>query len=287
MNGPGARTIGIVGLGLMGGSLARDLAERGWRVQGRDRDPDTEAAARGSGVVAGPIEPASLDLLVLAVPVRSIPGELRGLTDQLGADTVVTDLGSTKRSVLEAAETAGLGGRFVGSHPVAGDHRNGWSAARTGLFRDATVWICPATDATPGTVDRVEHVWREVGASPARIDPADHDRLLARTSHLPQAVATALAAVLGRAGVTPGQLGPGGRDMTRLAGSDPALWADILVDNHDHVARALSDVSAELARLERAVRGLDDATLRSLLTAGRAWSRDEQDPEAGVPGTRL
>lgn len=280
----GQRVVGIIGLGLMGGSLARDLSGLGWQVQGTDRDPETERRARESGVAPDPIDPAAVDLLVLAVPVRAAPGWLRRLAPRLGPDTAVTDVGSTKRSVVEAAEAAGLGPRFVGSHPVAGDYRSGWKAGRAGLYREATVWLCPSGESTAEAISRVTAMWQAVGARPERIRADDHDRLLARASHLPQVVATALAAVLAHDGVGPRQLGPGGRNMTRLAGSDPTVWADILVDNHDEVAPALSALIAELTRFRRAVQGLDDASLGSLLAAGRAWSRGERDPEAAVPG---
>lgn len=287
MSEPGRGVAGIVGLGLMGGSLARDLSERGWEVQGTDRDVEAERRAHGSGVVSGAVDPGAVDLLVLAIPVRATPGWLRRLAPRLAPEAVVTDVGSTKRSVVEAAEAAGLGPRFVGSHPVAGDHRSGWRAGRAGLYRGATVWVCPSRESTPDAVSRIRALWRSVGAVPQRIQADAHDRLLARASHLPQVVATALAAVLARDGVRPDQLGPGGRDMTRLAGSEPSVWADILVDNHDQVAPALSALIDELTGLRRAVQGLDDASLASLLAAARAWSRDERDPEAVLPGARL
>lgn len=279
--------IGIVGLGLVGGSLARDLAAAGWRVQGTDSDPHTEDAAIEAGVVEGPIETAGLDVLVLAVPVRAVPGWLHRLGPALGARTVVTDVGSTMRSAIEAAEAAGLDARFAGSHPMAGDHRSGWTASRRRLFVDATVWVCPTAGTTAGTLDQVEGLWHAVGARPRRIDADEHDRLVARASHVPQVAATALATVLARDGVGPELLGAGGRDMTRLATSDPDMWADILVDNGDRVGPALDALLDALSRFRRAVRDLDDATIRSLLAAGRAWSLGEQDPEAGVPGTRL
>ncbi|NIP81726.1 MAG: prephenate dehydrogenase/arogenate dehydrogenase family protein, partial [Gemmatimonadetes bacterium] len=178
-------TVGIVGLGLMGGSLARDLAAGTWRVQGTDRDPRTERKALAAGVIEGPIRIDEVDIVVLAVPVRSAPGWVRWLARELrrgGAvdGAVLTDLGSTKRSVMAAAEMTGLGARFVGSHPLTGDERSGWSASRTGLYQGATVWVCPLDTASPEAVDRVEALWRAVGAEPRRIDPAAHDRLMAR-----------------------------------------------------------------------------------------------------------
>lgn len=285
MKAPVGPTVGIVGLGLIGGSLARDLAAAGWRVEGADRDPETERRARESGVVADAIDPGAVDVIVLAVPVRAIPTWIRTLAPDLGPDTVVTDVGSTKRSVVEAAEAAGLGPRFVGSHPMAGDHRSGWTAARAGLFGGAAVWTCPTGDTDPDALSSVAALWREVGAEPQVMDATDHDRLLGRSSHLPQLVASALASALARDGVTASDLGPGGRDMTRLAGSDPAMWADILADNHDEVDAALAQLMAVLTRFRRAVGDRDDATLRSLLDAANAWARGEADPETAAAGS--
>ncbi len=280
-----AVTVGVVGLGLMGGSLGRDLVAAGWRVQGEDRDPDTARRARKAGI--GPLEPDAVDTVVLAVPVRSIPDRLRRLAAELPASVVVTDVGSTKRSVLEAAEAVGLGPRFVGSHPVAGDHRSGWPAARRGLFEGATVWCCDTPETTAFTRARVDALWRAVGAVPRSIDPVEHDRLMARASHAPQVVASALAVALARAGVALDRLGPGGHDMTRLAESDPGLWTDILADNHDQAGAALDAVIEALTRFRRALRESDHATLASLLTAARAWKRGEPGAETDGAGSRF
>lgn len=266
------RRVGIVGLGLMGGSLARDLLALGWDVRGTDRDAATERAAREAGMGIG-IDPDGLDLLVLAVPVRAAPSWLRVLASQLGGQTVVTDVGSTKRSVVAAARDTGLAPRFVGSHPMAGDDRSGWPAAREGLYRGATVWVCPAAGASPEATLAVEELWRAVGARPVGTDPAEHDRRVARSSHLPQAAATALAGVLAEAGLSPAALGPGGRDVTRLAASDPGIWTDILLDNRDEVGPALTDLATGLAGLRRALEAGDEAAVRAALETGRAWRR--------------
>lgn len=287
-------TVGIIGLGLIGGSLARDLSAAGWRVLGGDRDAAVVDAARRAGVAdaldlsalhrpQSPGEPGepgspdpvhSLDLLILAVPVRATAEWLRRLAPLVPAESelVITDVGSTKETAAKAAAAVGLGSRFVGSHPVAGDHRSGFGASRTGLFHDAPVWLCPAPGAAPGAVDRVEALWRAVGARPQTIGPAEHDRRLACTSHLPQAVSTALAATLDRYGFAPHDLGPGGRDVTRLAGSDPDMWVDILLDNAPHVAPGLERAAAELLHVARLLRDGQEPPLRQLLMASRSWA---------------
>jgi prephenate dehydrogenase len=264
------KTAGIVGLGLMGGSLARDLAAAGWRVLAADRDPAAERAATDAGVVDGPLDAAAVDALVLAVPVRSAEACLQALAPTLRPDAVVTDLGSTKRSVLRAAAGLGLAPRFVGAHPLAGHHQSGWSASRTGLFRGAPVFICPG-GATPEAVERTESLWRSVGAVPRRIPAAEHDHRLARVSQLPQVAATALAATLSRDGIAPPDLGPGGRDATRLAASDPTVWTDILLDCADEVGPAIDGLVRELERIRDAIGRADAAAVAGALDEGRRW----------------
>lgn len=278
---PGA--VGIIGLGLMGGSLARDLADAGWRVLGDDRDEEALASARAEGILADALHPEafpSLDLLVLALPVRAAADRIRSLAAAVEAapELVITDVGSTKRSLAAAAETAGLAARFVGAHPMAGSHSSGWRAGGTGLFRGSMVWICPTRTSRPDAIDRVESLWRAVGGEPRRLDAEAHDQLLARTSHLPQLTATALATVLARHGVPHEALGPGGRDTTRLAGSDPDMWADIALDNGDEIAPALDALVRELTEWARVVRSGDHEALRSRMTMGRSWSMGSDGP---------
>lgn len=269
---------GIIGLGLMGGSLAHDLTAGGWRVLGEDRDPETLGAARAAGMIADRLTPdalPSLDLLILALPVRAAVERLRRLAE--GVDPrwklVVTDVGSTKRSIVAAAEDTRLATRFVGSHPMAGSQESGWSSARAGLFSGSTVWVCPTRSSEPAAVAAVEALWRGVGADPRRMETDAHDRLLARTSHLPQLTATALASVLARAGIAPDDLGPGGRDSTRLAGSDPGMWTDIALDNQDEIAPALEAMAGELAEMARHIRSGNAGAVRAHLAAGRSWAQ--------------
>lgn len=274
------RSVAIIGLGVMGGSLARDLAARGIRVLARDTDAAALAAARAEGVVAeelagnGDELPGELtaDAVVLAVPVRSVPALMRWLAPAVGHETLVTDLGSTKRSIVEAAEAAGLGDRFVGSHPIAGDERSGWAASRTGLYRGARVVLSPTATSRPEAVARAIDLWTAVDASTEVLDAAEHDRRLAWTSHLPQAAATALAVALAEAGFAPGDLGPGGRDTTRLAGSSPAMWTDIALDNAKALIETLGSMEMKLAELRRALTVPDEHRVLEFFEKGVGWS---------------
>lgn len=269
------RTVAILGLGLMGGSLARDLSGLGYRVVGHDRDPGTQGAALGEGCLRAALDAGlhgieGADVVVLAVPVGTAPGVLREVAPRLRAP-LVTDVGSTKRSILEAATAAGIGDRFVGSHPLAGDHRSGWGASRTGLFRGAPVFLCPGPATHPLIVEAASALWRAVGAEPAVTDAAAHDARMAWVSHLPQVAASALARAIAESGLSADELGPGGRDGTRLAASHPALWVDILLDNADLVEPALAALEASVAGVRAAVRRRDAAALGLLLDGAKAW----------------
>ncbi|MGH7448899.1 MAG: prephenate dehydrogenase, partial [Longimicrobiales bacterium] len=218
------RSVGIIGLGVIGGSLARDLAARGIRVLAYDLDPAALRAARDARVVSAPLDPVfanagDVDAVVIALPLGAALAVLDGAGDRLARVPLVTDVCSTKRTMAAAAHRLGLTARFVGSHPLAGDHRSGWEAARADLFRGATVYLCPAAETPAEPVAMLHALWELAGAVPETIDAAEHDRLLAWTSHLPQAASTALGRALARAGVQLDRLGPGGRDMTRLAHS--------------------------------------------------------------------
>ncbi|HEX6630879.1 MAG TPA: prephenate dehydrogenase, partial [Gemmatimonadaceae bacterium] len=211
------------------------------------------------------------DVVILATPVDAAPLVLAELAAARPAARLVTDVGSTKRGIVRAAEACGLGARFVGAHPLAGDHRWGWPASRRDLFSGARVYLCPAAGAADDAVALADALWRLLGAEPEPCDAAAHDELLAWSSHLPQLTATALALALRHAGVGRARLGPGGRDTTRLAGSSPALWASIARDNAVALAGALERMERELHDLRAALLADDEARLLSGLSDARAW----------------
>jgi prephenate dehydrogenase len=258
----GIGTAAVAGLGLIGGSAARDLAAAGVRVLGWDRDRASVDAALGEGVIAAALGQElegleDADVVLVAVPVGTAAEVLEAALPRLGRVRLVTDTGSTKASVVAAAGRLGIGDRFVGSHPFTGDHRSGWSASRAGLFGAAPVYLCPTPQSSPEAISLARELWTALGAAPIEIDAGEHDRRLAWTSHLPQVVSSALMAVLDAHGFVREDLGPGGRDMTRLAASSPALWAGILRDNRANVSDALAAFEQEIARVRR--RLADDA----------------------------
>ena len=273
----GIRSAAVAGLGLIGGSIAREMAARGVRVLGYDRDPAAVAAAMREGVVAAALGgdfagAEEADVFVVAVPVFAAREVLRVAGPRLGGARLVTDAGSTKRSIVAAAEEMGMADRFVGAHPLAGDHRSGWDASRAGLFAGARVFLCPARGAGEDAVALADALWTGLGGRTEVVDAAEHDRRLAWTSHLPQAVSTALAVALAERGIGRGDLGPGGRDVTRLAGSSPDLWTDVLRDNADAVGDALAAMEAEIRALREAVGSGDAERIREGFARGRRWA---------------
>ncbi|CAA9333315.1 MAG: hypothetical protein AVDCRST_MAG89-2245, partial [uncultured Gemmatimonadetes bacterium] len=183
----------ILGLGLIGGSLARDLAANGVRVFAGDRDEAAVRAAAEQGIARPLTWNEPMDVVVLAVPVVAARELLRELAGRMEGVRLITDAGSTKRSIVDAAEQMGIGARFVGSHPLAGDHRSGWDASRAGLFEGARVYLSPSPSTDADALELARELWTRVGAVPEVMDAVEHDRRLAWTSHLPQAASTALA----------------------------------------------------------------------------------------------
>src|SRR5262245_39310845 len=235
--------VGVVGLGLMGGSIAL-AARQAWpniEVVGFDRVAQTAAAAVDQTVhktVRDLADLASSDLIVLAVPLSAIVDLLPRLAE-LPTRAVVTDIGSTKRQVMAAASAVGLAG-FVGGHPMAGSERAGLDHARTDLFAGRP-WLLVRGSGDRRACARVEQFVAGIGAMPQWIDAEAHDRTIAYVSHLPQLMAVALMNAAQDAVGDQG-LSAGGRafgEMTRLASSPPDLWQGILSGNADFVAEAL------------------------------------------------
>jgi prephenate dehydrogenase len=258
-----AQKVAIVGTGLIGGSIGLALRDDGSDVVGHDDDYVAARAAmqRGAiGRVAGSAREAveGADLVILAVPVDRMP-ELCAQIAPAATEAVVTDVGSAKADVVAHGEAA-FGGRFIGGHPMAGSERQGVEAADATLFQGA-YWILTPT---PTTSDRaygaVADLAGRLGATPVAVEPAVHDALVARLSHLPQLVASALVEVAVTTGEQDALLGlaaGGFRDVTRIAASDPDLWVAILRANR----------SAVLDALEGLERKFDD--LGGLLREGR------------------
>ncbi|MBZ9560464.1 MULTISPECIES: bifunctional prephenate dehydrogenase/3-phosphoshikimate 1-carboxyvinyltransferase [unclassified Modicisalibacter] len=272
----------IVGLGLIGGSLAAALKANGFtgEIVACDRDPDEIARGIAMGVVddggtrlADWV--ASSSLVVLAVPVLAMEAVMRELGALL-TDQVVTDVGSTKVAIRAAAERVfgALPSRFVLGHPIAGSEKSGVAASDPALYRHHKVILTPAPDSDPAAVRRVRALWAACGAEVLEMAIERHDQVLARTSHLPHLLAFSLVDTLARQDerLEIFRYAAGGfRDFTRIAGSDPVMWRDIFTANRDAVLAALDDFEAGVARLRTAIVESDgDAMLATLDRASHA-----------------
>lgn len=242
---------------------AGDVVEALKRGAITDAADSPQAAARNVAFVVLATPPsATLDLLDRAAP-------------WLAPGAVLSDVASVKVPVMDRARQVGLAGRFAGAHPLAGTHGTGFAAARPDLFRNAVVYVCSTGTTEGDTVARmVASFWEQVGqAQPVTIDAAAHDLQLAWTSHLPQAVASALAVSLSARALGGVSFGPGGRDTTRLAASDPDLWAEIFLANAGPVAEALARAGGTLEVLRALIAAGDAAGLRAFLAEGAAFRK--------------
>jgi prephenate dehydrogenase len=267
-----ARQVEIVGLGLMGLSLALALRAAGWRVFGRDRDAAAEAVAREQGVEIG--EAPAPSCLVVAVPPDAVPDVIAVRGPTLPDGAVVTDLASVKGPVLPALAALDARLRPVSSHPMAGTEQQGPRAARADLYRGHPWAVVPLPDrAVPWDV--LSPLVTAVGARPVTVPATLHDRLVAYTSHLPYVLALALMGTLEQAPEGWRELvGPGLASATRTAASPPELWRQILDANRAAVLDALGAFRREVEAWEQILRE-DPESLKPRITnlqqRRRAW----------------
>lgn len=268
--------LAVVGTGLVGTSVALAATRSGVRsVRGWDASPATlrEAAGAKALQAAGSLQEAvaQAELIVVAVPVGSLVTATLEALAAAAPDAVVTDVGSTKRGLAAAIEDA----RFVPGHPVAGGATGGPARAAADLFDGATWFLTPLPSTSDSSLALVERFVTSLGAQPVRLAADEHDRLLAFTSHLPHALANLLMRAVAGAGENAlGYAGASLREMTRVAGANPAVWADIFVENGDLIADALAAHGGELEEVERALRARDrDYFERWIAEAAEARNR--------------
>jgi prephenate dehydrogenase len=266
----------IVGVGLIGGSVGLALRDRklAGRVIGVGRSAKSLTEAKRLGAVTETTADlaqavASADVVVVTTGVAAIAGLLDAVDAAVQPGTLLTDAGSTKASIVAAWEKhrRTRRGRFVGAHPIAGSHRRGPAAASADLFTGRVTVVTPGRATPAADVEETGAFWAALGATVFTMSPAEHDRLLAATSHAPHLLAAALAAA------TPAearQFTAGGwRDTTRIAAGDPDLWADILLDNAAAVAKALSRIAGATEKMLTALEKGDRRKLVSLLHAAK------------------
>ncbi len=272
----------LIGVGLMGGSLALALRQRGLvrEVIGIDVDPVNLAEARQRGIIDAGYSDlregvASADWVVIAAPVGATPGILAALLPVWRDDVIYTDTGSTKADVIGALERilGRIPANFVPGHPITGAERSGARAAEPNLFCNRRVILTPVAATSADSLESVESMWRGVGASVTRMDPGHHDEVLAATSHLPHVLAFVLTEMLGRKDEQQEifQYAAGGfRDFTRIASSDPRMWRDICLANAREIVPLIEQYREALGQAAERMRQGDAEGLLHLFSAARS-----------------
>jgi prephenate dehydrogenase len=286
----------VLGVGLIGGSIGLAVRERIDDAEVRGFDPDADALRQGvslgaidDAAASAPEALAEAELCFLCAPVGELP-ELACRALECGGEAVVTDVGSTKRSLIDALASSGLSdtdlARFVGGHPLAGAEASGVEHARADLFEGATWYLTP-TAGTSGThFERLHRALSALGARPEAITPGIHDRVMATVSHLPHVIANVLVGQAAGALTEEAQrlpaTGPSFRDATRVAGANPALWRDILLSNREALSEELEACIAALRTVLDEVLHGDAAGLERWIEDARADRQRLRDAEVAA-----
>ena len=274
----GCRSVVVVGLGVIGGSVAKALRRRAPETPVYGIDPSAEAATlaardgvwRARSLGECPVDGA---VVVFAAPLDATVALVESEARFWQRAELVTDVASLKAPVTAAARRGAerIGAAddlFVGAHPMCGSERSGYAASRAELFEGAVVWLCPAA---PVAEARATAFWRLLGGRPRRTSAEAHDRTMSWASHLPQLAAWALAGTLRDAGFAPSDLGPGGREMTRLAGSSREMWEPLLRAAAGEDAVALGALAEKIDGLRQMLEAGDRQALSDAMLAGREW----------------
>jgi cyclohexadieny/prephenate dehydrogenase len=287
----------IIGLGLIGSSIARAVRMHmpTVRLTGYDADPDVRRTADRLQLCDDIADTAGAavtdaDLVVLCVPVGAMAAVARELADDLPADAIVSDVGSSKAGVAAALRAGLPSSRIVPAHPVAGTENSGPEAGFATLFQGRWCIVTPLDDGDSTDAARVAAFWQALGAQVETMTPEHHDLVLAVTSHLPHLIAYTIVGTASdleevtRSEVIKYSAG-GFRDFTRIAASDPTMWRDVFLANKDAVLEMLQRFTEDLTALQRAIRWGDGDALFELFTRTRAVRRSvvEQGQDDAAP----
>jgi prephenate dehydrogenase len=286
------KRLSILGVGLLGGSIGlaiksitKQVEITGYGHREASLQRACELGAIDSFATDARLAVRDSDLIILCTPVGTFETLLQEIAQDVKDGAVLTDVGSTKRSVCELGERIlPKGVHFVGSHPMAGSEKRGVEAASSDLFKQALCILTPTPQTNSEALRQVESFWQSLGMRLTRVSPADHDRLLADVSHLPHLLAAMLV-------MNPGDdalnlAGKGFLDSTRISAGDAGLWRDILLDNRDNVKRSLDRIIQRAGQLRESLAAGDSAAIEAFLAqaARRSTalrSRNSSNPPRG------
>jgi len=272
-------TIAVVGLGLLGGSVAMAIRERmpTSRIVGFARREQTRQYALRKQVVDAATADLSdavvgADLVVVATPVDTIAQTIIDIA-VCDPNALITDVGSTKSSIVAAVAADPVASlRFVAAHPIAGSEKTGVEHSRADLFSGRPVILTPSGKEMAGVVDRVAQFWQSLGGKLSRMTADEHDHLLAISSHMPHLMASLIAAQLPAEGHA--IVGSGWLDTTRIAGGDPKLWAAIVAENRGAIVESLRSLGRELTSLIDTIEAHNDSVVENILQSAQSIRRD-------------
>jgi len=273
-----ARAVAVIGLGCIGGSIARVVHASGARARGWSASANDREAARAQGIEVPTTMDAAVrgaEITVIAVPATAVQAVAREVIERAppGA-TIVHCCGVQSQSALSLDDVSFA--RMIGSHPIAGSHESGFEASRPDLFAGCTVYA----EARASEQARAHIAWLWTLAGAARVEYVSaeaHDALMTWVSHLPQLAATALAATLASRGIDPRSAGPGARDSTRLAASPFEQWAPLVFAHPAPLADALAQLERTIAGVRAALASASQSELESIWSAARAWRRGAEE----------
>jgi len=276
------KQLGLIGCGMMGGSFALALkrAKLVDRVVGYNKSPNKAETAKRMGVIdfaAASILQAVMgaDLVLIAVPVSATLDVLKSVQFGLHKDALILDVGSTKQSVIEAAQSVfgALPSHFVPSHPIAGKEQAGVEAADAMLYAGKRVILTPTERTDPAAIAKAQALWTALGMTISQMTPTEHDAVFAAVSHLPHLIG--FAYMNGLASQREAQqflqmAGPGFQDFTRIAASDPDLWSDVFIANSKEISKQSAAMLASFKHLEDAMHSGDSQKLKQLIATASA-----------------
>lgn len=274
--------VSILGLGLIGGSIARSLRECGedifiTAVSGHKETIDAALSDgvidRGNSRLSDQLEGS--DFIILAAPVDINIRYLEEVKPYLSENTVLTDAGSVKRPIMRAADASRLSDCFIGGHPMAGSEKKGYDNSSSDLLKGAKYIITPGASSSSYDVDRLKRLVTLIGSEPVVMSPEEHDRSTALVSHVPHVVSAALVNLVrdneNSDGIL-GKLAAGGfKDITRISSSDPGLWRQICLENREEIALLLGDYAEEILRIRKELEAGDGEALESMFAKAREY----------------
>ena len=274
----------IIGVGLIGGSLAKAMirTKQATHVVGFGRDAQKLQTAQNNNVITDfstDIKDAlnGANMVVIATPVGSFEAILKSIKPYVNASTIITDVGSTKSSVIKVAESVfgSLPSHFVPAHPIAGKEKSGFEASDDKLFVDRKVIITPTETSSPEAIDAVQNVWQAVGATVDMMSADSHDELLGMTSHLPHMLAFSIMNYLISQNPSASLYAAGGfRDFSRIASGDPIMWRDVCLNNKEAIIKHIKGYRDTLDNLIDVIENENTAAIEALFRSAKS-TRDQ------------